>query len=160
MDAKLKQIVTALCVLVISGLAAANCGSCSSGKEACPSNCKKACCSEPEKKACPADCQKACCTQAAPDFTLEDLGGKEVHLGKLKGKIVVLEWTNYDCPFVKAHYSDETKTAAKLIEKYAKKDVVWLTINSTHYATTETNREWAKKNGPDAERLLEINRNL
>ncbi|MHC4524101.1 MAG: redoxin domain-containing protein [Planctomycetota bacterium] len=130
MDVKLKQIISVLCVLVISGLAAANCGNCPG-----------------DKKACPADCQKACCTiQKAPDFTLKDLNGKDVQLSKLKDKIIVLEWTNYDCPFVKAHYNDITQTTRKLAKKYVKQDVVWLTINSTNYATTETNKKWAKKN--------------
>ncbi|MHC4905396.1 MAG: thioredoxin family protein [Planctomycetota bacterium] len=148
MDTKLKQIISVLCVLVISGLAAAHCGNCPGDKKACPADCQKACCqkADAEKKACSADCQKTCCKiPTAPDFTLKDLNGKEIQLSKLNGKIVVLEWTNYDCPFVKAHYDTETKTTSKLAKKYAKKDVVWLTINSTHYATAETNRAWAEK---------------
>lgn len=135
------------CTLMVFGLVAANCETCYGGKKTCPDNCKKACCAKPAKKTCPADCQKACCVQTAPDFTLKNLEGKEVRLSKFKGSIVVLEWTNYDCPFVKAHYNDQTKTTAKLIEKYTDKDVVWLTINSTHYATTETIKEWAEKKG-------------
>jgi peroxiredoxin len=85
----------------------------------------------------------------APDFTLKDLDGKAVQLSKLteKGKIVVLEWFNYDCPFVKAHYTPEMNTMGKLAEKYKGKDVVWLTINSTHTATAETNAAWAKEHG-------------
>lgn len=127
MDMKLKKIITVLCVLVISGLTFADAA---------------------EEKACPSDCQKDCCAaQLAPDFTLKDVNGKDVQLSKLKGKVVVLEWTNYDCPFVKAHYNDETQTTSKLAKKYADKGVVWLTINSTNYATTETNKEWAEKNG-------------
>jgi peroxiredoxin len=87
-------------------------------------------------------------TQAAAidekDFTLKDLDGQTVTLSDFKGKIIVLEWTNYDCPFVKAHYAPETMTTAKLAAKYADAGVVWLTINSTHYATPETVREWAE----------------
>jgi peroxiredoxin len=125
MDSKFKQIISVLCVLVISGLALADAA---------------------EKKACPSDCQKACCiTQTAPDFTLKDINGKAVQLSKLKGTTVVLEWTSYDCPFVKAHYDTESKTMSKLAAKYADQGVVWLTINSTHYATAETNRAWAEK---------------
>src|SRR5262245_19444557 len=37
----------------------------------------------------------------APDFTLTDTEGKQVKLSSFKGKIVVLEWFNPDCPFVK-----------------------------------------------------------
>ena len=85
----------------------------------------------------------------APDFTLMDLDGKEVQLSKLtkKGKIVVLEWFNYDCPFVKDHYAAEKNTMGKLADKYKDKDVVWLTINSTHTATAASTKAWAEKNG-------------
>jgi peroxiredoxin len=41
---------------------------------------------------------------AAPDFTLTDSNGKSHALSDFKGKTVVLEWTNHDCPFVKKHY--------------------------------------------------------
>ena len=44
----------------------------------------------------------------APDFKLKSFDGKETALAKLKGKIVVLEWMNFECPFSKYHY--ETKT--------------------------------------------------
>jgi peroxiredoxin len=81
----------------------------------------------------------------APDFTLTDINGKEVKLSDHKGKIVVLEWFNYDCPFVKYHYAEDKNTTSKLAEKYADKNVVWLTINSTHYATAQSNKEWADK---------------
>lgn len=65
---------------------------------------------------------------AAPDFTLKDLDGKEVHLADLKGKIVVLEWFNPDCPFVKAAHTQGSlqKMAADVVSG----DVVWLAINS------------------------------
>jgi len=83
----------------------------------------------------------------APDFTLKDSNGKEVQLSKLteKGKIVVLEWFNYDCPFVKYHYTPKTNTTSNLAKKYKDKDVVWLIVNSTNYATAETNAAWAKE---------------
>lgn len=142
MHSKLKQIISLLCILVISGMAAAHCGNCPGDKKACPADCQKTCC----KKACPSECKKDCCrVQTAPDFTLKDIAGNDVQLSKLKGNIVVLEWTNYDCPFVKAHYDADTNTMSNLAAKYADKDVVWLTINSTHYATAETNKEWAQK---------------
>jgi len=53
-----------------------------------------------------------------------------VRLSDYMGKVVVLEWTNPDCPFVKRHYEEETM--AKLNATYAERGVVWLTINSTH----------------------------
>ena len=68
--------------------------------------------------------------QAAPDFTATDIEGKPVKLADLKGKIVVLEWNNPECPFVLKHY--ETKNMQKLqAEVTAKPDVVWVTINSS-----------------------------
>ena len=43
---------------------------------------------------------------AAPDFTLPDLDGNQVTLSSLRGKIVVLEWFNPECPFVRYAHSD------------------------------------------------------
>jgi peroxiredoxin len=65
---------------------------------------------------------------AAPDFTLKDLDGKPVKLADFKGKTVVLEWFNPDCPFVKAaHTKGPLVDTAK---KQTAKGVVWLSINS------------------------------
>jgi len=80
----------------------------------------------------------------APDFTLANYDGKEVSLADYAGKIVVLEWLNYDCPFVKHHYETQN-TMIDLAKKYADKDVVWLGINSTDYATPEANKAFAEK---------------
>ena len=41
----------------------------------------------------------------APGFTITDTSGKAVQLTDYKGKYVVLEWTNPECPFVRKHYS-------------------------------------------------------
>jgi peroxiredoxin len=79
----------------------------------------------------------------APDFTLEDQDGSKVSLSDFSGKVVVLEWFNGDCPYVQRHYEEETM--AKLSSKYKDKEVVWLAINSTHYATKEQNKEWKEK---------------
>lgn len=77
------------------------------------------------------------------DFTLMDHNGKQVKLSDYSGKTVVLEWLNYDCPFVKPHY--EARTFANLARKYSGNGVVWLTVNSTEYATGRTNKAWAEK---------------
>lgn len=136
----IRKPIAVLCVILMSGLVAADCGTCGSGAKG-------------EKKACPAGCQKACCAKtasgvalgaAAPDFTAKDINGDDVQLSTFKGKIVVLEWINYDCPFVKHHYAANVMTMSTLAKKYADQDVVWLTVNSTHYATTQSNKEWAK----------------
>lgn len=64
----------------------------------------------------------------APDFTATDSNGEAVTLSGLKGKTVVLEWTNNQCPFVRKFY--DTNTMQTLQKDAADKGVVWLTINS------------------------------
>lgn len=64
----------------------------------------------------------------APDFTLTDLDGKEVKLASFKGKTVVLEWFNPDCPFVKASHSKGSLVDAA--KRARATGVVWLSINS------------------------------
>ena len=66
---------------------------------------------------------------AAPAFTLTDTNGKQHSLGDFKGKVVVLEWLNHDCPFVKKHYDSGNMPA--LQSRYTEADVVWLSINSS-----------------------------
>ena len=64
----------------------------------------------------------------APDFTLKDLEGREVSLATFRGKVVVLEWFNPGCPFVKAsHSKGSLKGTAK---KHSARGVVWLAVNS------------------------------
>src|SRR5919206_121715 len=67
---------------------------------------------------------------AAPDFTISDSAGKPVHLADYKGKFVVLEWTNPDCPFVRKHYNSQNMQT--LQKEWGARDVVWLSINSTN----------------------------
>lgn len=66
----------------------------------------------------------------SPDFKLKNLDAKEISLSDFKGKYVVLEWFNKDCPFVKKHY--ESNNMQNLQETYTKKDVVWLMVNSSN----------------------------
>jgi peroxiredoxin len=80
----------------------------------------------------------------ASEFTLTSHDGKEVSLADFEGKIVVLEWLNYDCPFVKYHHQT-VPTMVNLAKKYADKGVVWLAVNSTNYATVEANKAFAQK---------------
>lgn len=65
----------------------------------------------------------------APTFTGIDSHGKSHSLDKYKGSIVVLEWTNHECPFVDKHYA--TKNMQKLQAKARKKGVVWLSVLSS-----------------------------
>lgn len=80
----------------------------------------------------------------ASAFTLENYDGKEVSLSDYEGKFVVLQWFNYECPYVKYHY-DQTNTFADLVEKYKDKNVAWIAINSTKHLTTEENKSFAEK---------------
>ncbi len=79
-----------------------------------------------------------------PTFSLTDSHGKIHHLTDYKGKYVVLEWVNYDCPFVKKHYN--SGNMQKLQKAYTEKDVVWLSICSSaegkqgHFEPDEINR--------------------
>lgn len=81
----------------------------------------------------------------APTFTLKDTTGKERTLAEFKGKTVVLEWTNYKCPFVKKHYGSGNMQA--LQKKYTAKGVVWLSICSSAKGKQGyfTQEEWPKK---------------
>jgi peroxiredoxin len=66
--------------------------------------------------------------ELAPDFTLPDLDGKPVRLSEFRGKTVVLEWFNPDCPFVRASH-----TKGSLVDTAAratKDGAIWLAINS------------------------------
>jgi peroxiredoxin len=65
---------------------------------------------------------------AAPDFSLTDAKGKTHSLSQYKGKYVVLEWFNPECPFVKKHYG--SSNMQNLQKEFTDKGVVWLTIDS------------------------------
>lgn len=66
---------------------------------------------------------------AAPAFSATGSNGETVTLEGLKGKVVVLEWTNDGCPFVKKHYDSGNMQA--LQKKAAADDVVWLSVISS-----------------------------
>ncbi len=81
----------------------------------------------------------------APQFKLNSFDGKTVKLSDYRGKIVVLEWFNMECPFSLYHH--ETKnTMAELANKYKSKNVVWLAVNSTNHTTSEANKTFTEKN--------------
>ncbi len=66
---------------------------------------------------------------AAPDFRATDMNGKSVALSDFKGKTVVLEWTNHECPFVRKHYNSGNMQA--LQKQAVGEGVVWLTLLSS-----------------------------
>ena len=87
---------------------------------------------------------------AAPDFTLTDSTGKTVKLSDYRGRFVVLEWTNPDCPFVQAQYNGNGMQP--LQKEWGAKDVVWLSINSTNrnhgeYKTPAQMNAWMAEKG-------------
>lgn len=72
---------------------------------------------------------------AAPAFALTDTAGKTVQLADYRGKYVVLEWTNPECPFVRKHYSSGNMQG--LQKEWGARDVVWLSIDSTNAGNSE-----------------------
>jgi hypothetical protein len=88
--------------------------------------------------------------QPAPGFTLTDIDGQTHSLSDYRGKIVVLEWNNPDCPFVKKHY--DSGNIPSLQKAAAAGGAVWLTINSgapgeegAGYTSAEI-KSWLQKN--------------
>jgi peroxiredoxin len=97
--------------------------------------------------------------KAAPDFTLEDTHGNPATLSSYRGKFVVLEWINYDCPFVGKHYG--SGHMQKLQKTYGDKGVVWLGVNSSapgkqgHYTPDKWNALTLEKGGAAKAILLD-----
>ena|SRR5687767_15076183 len=81
--------------------------------------------------------------KAAPDFTVTDVNGKTHKLSDHKGKIVVLEAYNLDCPYVANHYN--TGAMQELQGNLAGKDVVWLTVSSSYKDAEKAKKEVADK---------------
>ena len=85
--------------------------------------------------------------QPAPDFTGTDINGKTIKLSDYKGKIVVIESYNSDCPFCHNHYA--SGAMQDLQKNLAAKDVVWLLVDSVNtknfsYRTpAQAQKEWA-----------------
>jgi hypothetical protein len=95
----------------------------------------------------------------APDFTLTDGQGKPVKLSDFKGRYVVLEWVNPDCPFVVKHYDSDNLPGMQ--RALGEQDVAWLVINSTHpghgnYRTAAQMDTWLQsKNAAPTAMLLD-----
>jgi peroxiredoxin len=67
--------------------------------------------------------------QPAPQFKGTDVNGKTIALADFKGKYVVLEWNNPNCPFVRKHY--DSSNMQSLQKRFAGNDVAWIPVNST-----------------------------
>ncbi|MGD0597354.1 MAG: redoxin domain-containing protein [Sedimentisphaerales bacterium] len=83
-------------------------------------------------------------TTKAPDFTLANYDGKTVKLSDYVGKIVVLEWFNYECPFARYNY-EKTTAVNDLVNRFKDKGVVFLAINSTGHQESTKNKEFAEQ---------------
>ena len=83
--------------------------------------------------------------------------GKAVKLSDYKGKFVVLEWTNPECPYVRRHYNSGNMPS--LQKEFGAKDVVWLTVNSTNQSSSEFKspqemQAWMKEKGAAPKAVL------
>lgn len=83
----------------------------------------------------------------APDFTLSGADGKSYKLSQFKGKVVILEWFNNECPYVKKFYDGGAMQGMQ--DTITSKGNVWLSINSSApgkegHATTEKALEISK----------------
>lgn len=88
--------------------------------------------------------------KAAPDFSLTDIHGNAHTLSSFKGKTVVIEWVNPECPIVKKHY-ERSGNIPKLQQEATSDGVVWLQINSGHKGAQgdfepAAVSDWMKKN--------------
>lgn len=105
--------------------------------------------------------QDAKLNEIAPNFKLQDSNGNEHSLNDFKGKLVVLEWISYECPFVKKHY--DSKNMQTLQEKYTKQGVIWLTICSSaeskqgNFTNDEINSISQKHNAKFTAYLIDAN---
>ena len=95
----------------------------------------------------------------APDFTLVDTNGESHTLSQYAGRVVVLEWLNYDCPFVGKHYGGGNMQA---LQKQAEDDgVVWLSVVSSapgeqgHFAPEVMNERTEAEGGRQLAVLLD-----
>lgn len=90
------------------------------------------------------------------EFELPDSQGNKHSLEALRKKkvrFVVMEWTHPTCPYVVPHYKSGRMQA--LADKFAKKGVAWLTINSNRGETAEAMEAWRKKNKINAPVLMD-----
>ncbi len=97
--------------------------------------------------------------QQAPAFTATDSDGKTRSLDEFKGKLIVLEWWNPECPFVGKHYG--SGNMQKLQREWTAKGVAWLTVDSSapgqqgYLTATEAKALMSEKGGAPTAVLLD-----
>lgn len=97
--------------------------------------------------------------EPAPDFTATDTNGVEHTLSNFKGKNVVLEWSNHECPFVVKHYG--SGNMQKLQQEATANDTVWITIVSSaegkqgHVTPEDANAIMEEKGAASTARILD-----
>jgi hypothetical protein len=105
------------------------------------------------------DAAESAVGESAPDFTLPDSNGTSHTLSDYAGKIVVLEWLNHGCPFVRKHYN--SGNMQKLQKMADEKGIIWFSIISSApgkqgYCTpTQANEITREKNASPAAVLLD-----
>jgi peroxiredoxin len=96
---------------------------------------------------------------AAPDFSGTDSKGKTQRLSAYKGKYVVLEWSNRDCPYTRKHY--QSGNMQSLQKEWTAKGVIWLTILSSapgqegYVTASEENAQIAKVHAEPTAAILD-----
>ena len=93
--------------------------------------------------------------EAAPDFSLTDTDGKTHKLSDYKGKVVVLQWINPDCPVCRRVMSTGIVSAMMKDVKQVDPTVVQLMINSTHYMDAEESAKYREKHEVAAPALID-----
>jgi peroxiredoxin len=88
--------------------------------------------------------------QPAPEFTAVDSKGDRVRLSEYRGKTVVLEWTNADCPYTRKHYTSGNMQSLQGLAQ--KNGVVWLTVISSAPG------KQGYVNGPAADALTQLHK--
>jgi peroxiredoxin len=86
----------------------------------------------------------------APDFHGTDSNGKAQNLDQYRGKFVVLEWHNHDCPYTIKHY--QSGKMQSLQKEWTAKGVVWFTVISSPpgaqgYVTAAQENAYVTKTG-------------
>lgn len=92
--------------------------------------------------------------EAAPAWTLTDINGKQHSLAEYKGKIVVLDWVNPQCPVCKGAHEDGR--VQKMLDEFKTEGVVFLGVNSSHFTTAEENKKALEKYKVEYPVLLDV----